>query len=79
MANITLSFPEELKQKMELFPEVNWSAFMRKYLESKINRLIWKEQMLKQLDVEKDFDEESIEVGNKIKEDVWKKLKKEGW
>ncbi len=79
MPNITLSLPEEIKRKMEEFPEINWSALVKKYLEAKISRLIWKEQMLKQLESEKEFDEEALRIGDKIKENVWKRLKKEGW
>lgn len=79
MPNLTLSLPEELKHKMEEFPEIKWSALIRKYIESNVNRLVWKEQMLKQLDAEREFDEEALIIGNKIKENAWKRLKKEGW
>ena len=79
MPNITLSLSEEIKRKMEEFPEINWSALIKKYLEAKLSRLIWKEQMLKQLESEKEFDEEALRIGDKIKENVWKRLKKEGW
>ena len=79
MPNITLSLSEEIKRKMEEFPEINWSALIKKYLEAKISRLIWKEQMLKELESEKEFDEEALRIGDKIKENVWKRLKKEGW
>ncbi len=39
MVNITLSVPDELKKKMELFIEMNWSAVARKAFEEKINDL----------------------------------------
>ena len=29
MANITLSIPQELKEEMEKFPEINWSEVAR--------------------------------------------------
>ncbi len=79
MPNITLSLPEELKHKMEEFPEINWSALIRRYVESKVNRLVWKEQMLRQLEPEREFDEEALRLGDKIKQGVWERLKKEGW
>lgn len=79
MSNITLSVPEEIKHKMEKFPEINWSALIKKFLESKVERLVWKEQMLKGLEIEREFDEQALLIGNKIKEDIWKKLKKKGW
>ena len=79
MPNLTLSLPEELKQKMEEFPEINWSALIRRYVESKVNRLVWKEQMLKQLESEGEFDEEALRLGDKIKDGMWKRYKEAGW
>jgi len=79
MPNLTLSLPEDIKKNIERFPEVNWSALIKKYIESKVNMLVWKEQMLKQLDSEREFDEEALRLGNEIKQVVWDKLKKEGW
>ena len=64
---------------METFPEINWSALVKKYLEMKINKLAWKQEMLQSLNKEKEFDETAIEIGNKIKENVIGKLKKKGW
>ena len=55
MVSITLSIPEEIKKKMEQFPEINWSGLVRKIILEKIEKLIWKEEMLKRLDGEKDF------------------------
>jgi hypothetical protein len=79
MPNITLSLSEELKRKMEEFPEVNWSGLMKKYLESRVEKLAWKDKMLKYLENEKSFEEEAIIIGNKMKRNAWEKLKKEGW
>ena len=79
MPNITLSLSEELKQKMEGFPEINWSAFIKKYIESKVNRLVWKEQMLSNLKQEEKFEPLALEIGDKIKEGMWKRYKEEGW
>lgn len=77
--NLTLSLPIELKKKMEQFPEINWSALIRKLIESQVQRLALKEQLLKQLESEKEFDEEAIRLGNIIKENMWKKYKESGW
>ncbi len=76
MPNITLSLSEELKRKMA---EVNWSGLMKKYLESRVEKLAWKDKMLKYLENEKSFEEEAIIIGNKMKRNAWEKLKKEGW
>ena len=36
MVNITLSIPNELKQKMDTFAEINWSAVAREAFDEKI-------------------------------------------
>lgn len=77
--NLTLSLPVELRKKMEQFPEVNWSALIRRLLESQVQKLALKEHLLKQLESEKEFDQEAIRIGNIIKENVWKKYKQSGW
>lgn len=79
MVSITLSVPVEVKQKMEHFPEMNWSGFVRVSIISKVKQLSWKEEMLKQLELEKDFDAKALEIGDKIKEGMWKRYRKEGW
>ncbi|PIN77039.1 hypothetical protein COV15_03385 [Candidatus Woesearchaeota archaeon CG10_big_fil_rev_8_21_14_0_10_34_12] len=36
MVNITLSVPDELKKKMDLFAEINWSAIAREAIKQRI-------------------------------------------
>ena len=36
MVNITLSIPHELKQRMDTFAEINWSAVAREAFDQKI-------------------------------------------
>lgn len=77
--NLTLSVPVELRKKMGQFPEVNWSALIRRLLESQVQRLALKEQLLKQLESEKEFDKEALKIGDEIKESAWKKYKQNSW
>jgi len=79
MVSITLSIPKEIREQMKEFPEVNWSGFVRTSIESKVKQLSWKESMLKKLESEKEFDITALKIGDKIKEGMWKKYKKEGW
>ena len=79
MVSITLSIPESVREQMKKFPEINWSGFVRKSIEEKAKQLLWKEQMLKQLESEKEFDKEALKIGDKIKQSVWERLKREGW
>lgn len=39
MVSITLSVPEDLKQEMEEFPEMNWSAVARESIKKKVMML----------------------------------------
>ena len=36
MANITLSIPDELKEEMSKFPEINWSEIARTSIKQKL-------------------------------------------
>ena len=36
MANITLSIPDELKEEMSKFPEINWSEIARASIKQKL-------------------------------------------
>lgn len=79
MVSITLSVSEKIRELMKQFPEVNWSGFIRQCIESKAEKLAWKEKMLKQLESERDFDAIALELGREVKQKAWEKLKKEGW
>lgn len=39
MVNITLSIPNELKNRMDVFAEINWSAVAREAFDDKIKDL----------------------------------------
>ena len=39
MANLTLSIPNEIKEMMENFPEINWSEVARDSIKKKITQL----------------------------------------
>ena len=36
MVSITLAVPEDLKNSMEMFPEINWSAVAREAIKKKV-------------------------------------------
>lgn len=39
MPNITLAISEELKEKMDSFPEINWSKMTRKMISDKLDNM----------------------------------------
>ncbi len=67
MVSITLSIPEELKQKMDEFKFINWSALARELFLKKMKQL----EILNKL--EKDFskseltDEDCLKLGRKLR------------
>lgn len=80
MVSVTLSIPEEVREKMKQFPEINWSALIRKLLEEKIRQLKMKEELLAKLKEEDEsgFTDWTINLGRRVKEEGIKKLKKKG-
>lgn len=80
MVSITLSIPEEIRKKMKQFPEINWSALVRKLLEEKIKQLSLKQELLAKLKEEKEsgFTDWTLDAGRRLKEDEVKKLRREG-
>jgi len=78
MVSMTLSIPEDIKKKMNRFPEVNWSAIVRKMLIEKTQQLEWKENMLKQLEGEKEFTKWSVELQHAARSGRLERLKKKG-
>lgn len=39
MVSITLSVPEDVKEQMDLYPDINWSAVAREAIKKKIEML----------------------------------------
>ena len=80
MATITLSVPEDTREKMRQFPEINWSGLVRKTIEEQIKQLTWKQEMLKKLKEEdaSGFTQWTIDMGRKVNKGVAERLKKEG-
>jgi len=62
MVSVTLSLPSDVKSRMNHFPEVNWSGFIRKAIEEKTSELAWREMMLKRLRGERDVLEWGVDV-----------------
>jgi len=73
LSNITVSVPNEIKEKMGLFPETNWSAVARKAIIERINLL---QKMDKRLSKSKLSEEDTIALGRKVKSSVSKKFRK---
>lgn len=70
MTNITLAVPQELKEEMDKFPEINWSEVARAAIKRKIGLLI---EMQKLLSRSKLNDEDAVILGRKLKRESVKK------
>lgn len=78
MVSITLSVPTQVKQRMDSFPEINWSGFIRGAIKERTEELVWKLKTLKKLEQDKEFENWCVEMGRKVNEDMGKRLHKEG-
>ncbi len=74
MVSVTVSVPEETKQIMDAFPEMNWSGFVRKSVEEKAKELAWREEMLKKLKGEEAFTKWTVAAGREAKKGRFKEL-----
>ena len=79
MPNITLSIPEELKKQLDELPELNVSESMRRFLPEKVKRALLLKKLDKMLENSELTEEDCLKLGDKIKEGMWKRYKKEGW
>jgi len=70
MVNITLSIPNELKNKMDNFVEINWSAVAREAFTDKVSDL----EFLKRFKSKSTMTEEdALKLGRELNERVSKR------
>ena len=62
MVSITLSVPEQIKQLMNQFPEVNWSGLVRQTISEKAKQLALKKELISELGNEKEFNDWAVNV-----------------
>jgi len=77
MPTITLSVPEDLKQEMDEFKEMNWSEVARAAIRQKLTELaLFKAIVGKSKLSEKEAEEFSLKLGRKVKKSMHEKFKK---
>jgi len=70
MATMTLAIPKELKEKMELFSEINWSEVARLAFKQKIEDL----EFLRKFKSESTLtEEEALKLGAKLSKKLAKR------
>jgi len=73
LVNMTLSIPKELKDQMDLFPEINWSEVARSAIREKVADLT----LLKEFTSKSKLTEEdAIELGRKVNKALAKRYRR---
>ncbi len=72
MVSITLSVPEEMKQEMDNFQDVNWSAVARQAIKTKLVMLEKFKEFTKDSTL---TEEEALELGKQVSEKAMKRHK----
>jgi membrane-bound lytic murein transglycosylase B len=78
MVSITLSVSEKTKKLMNQFPEINWSGFIRKTIQQKVEELTWEQKMLEKLKQQESFDQWAVETTQKSRDKRIEELRKKG-
>jgi hypothetical protein len=72
MVNVTLSIPDELKNKMDSFVEINWSAVAREAFAEKVHDL----ELIKRFKAKSTMTEQdAIRLGRELSENLAKRRK----
>jgi len=77
MASITLSIPKELKQKMDAFAWLNWSALAREAFVKRMKQLEILDKLEKDVINSKLTDEDCIKLGRELRQAISEKHKRD--
>ena len=72
MVSITLAVPEDIKQEMDAFPEMNWSEVARQAIKMKLLMLAKFREFASDSTLTQ---EEALELGRKVSENAMKRHK----
>ena len=78
MATLTLSIPQELKERMQTYPDINWSAVARKAISQRIEEMELFERIKETSTL---TEEDAIRLGRELKERMaarYRSLKEDG-
>jgi len=74
MPTITLAIPEDMKQQMDEFKEMNWSEVAREAIRQKLTQLV----ILKTITAKSKLTErDALELGKKINKSMHERFKKD--
>lgn len=78
MVSITISVPEETRELMKKFPEMNWSGFVRSSIEEKTRELQEFEKLKKNLRNEQETADWAVKLQHASRQGRLEILKKKG-
>ncbi len=80
MVSITFSIPEEIRNIMKEFPEVNWTHLVRSSIEEKAKKLALKKELLSRLESpeEQEMINWSVKLQKASRKGRFEDLKKKG-
>ena len=73
MVSVTLSVPEDIKQEMDQFPEINWSAVAREAIQQRLVMLHKFREFTKDSTL---TEEEALQLGREVSRKAQKRHKK---
>ncbi len=71
MSSLTLSITDQLRKRMEMFPEINWSEVARQSIAEKLSLLERMNEMLKHSTL---TEKDTIMLGRKVNKAIAKRL-----
>ena len=78
MVSLTVSVPEETRALMKHFPEMNWSGFIKKSIEEKVDELAKISKLKKMLVKEQEVVDWSVKLQRRGRNGRLETLKKKG-
>lgn len=78
MVEVRISFPEELKEKIEEHPEINWSLVFRRAAAKLLHKLALIEFLETRINKSEFTEQDVEELSDKIKQERLKELKSQG-
>lgn len=72
MGTLSVSVPEDLRQKMIVLEEVNWSAVARKAFEEKVKQIEFLKRIARK---SKLSEKDAAEISNKINKNIAEKFR----
>ena len=78
MAELRISFPSELKEKIEEHPEIDWSLVFRRVATKLLQRLALLEFLETKLDKSEFTEKDAFDLSKRVKENRLKELKSQG-